>query len=339
MMQHTYENFTQAYYGLIHDVYDNADFVSSPRGLKIKEKFGVRFEIKNPRDRLPFIPERNFSVSYVSAETLWYFSGSDSTSWISKYSAFWNKISDDGVTANSAYGARIFKPHNRIASNLDKSWTQWDFVIDELANDNDSRRAIIHIRSPQDSILAKKDVPCTLTLQFFLRNDKLYLIVSMRSSDLILGIANDIPAFTLFQEAMALDLSRKLNRQIKLGSYIHVSNSLHIYENNFKMCEDILANQGNNQQLFGNHAMPRMPCDIPSSPLMTFESLIWDTQEVERIQKLIELFETCGYDEYWVDWLKLIASHRVSKLPGKEIFQRSLIENTSWWLGYTFFKR
>lgn len=334
-MEHVYSNFTEAYYGLLSDVYDNPDFVCSPRGLKIKEKFGIRFEIKDPRNRLPFIVERNFSVSYVVAEALWYFSGLDSTEWISNYSAFWNKISDDGKTANSAYGARIFKPHPRVASNVNQTWTQWQGVIDELVSDNDSRRAVIHIRSPQDSLLAKKDVPCTLTLQFFLRSDKLYLVVSMRSSDLILGIGNDIPAFTLFQEAMALELSKRLGRTIELGSYIHVSNSLHLYERNFTQVEDILKNKVRSPiPAWSMPAMPELPrCD----ELLDIEKKLVACNTPVEVRNVVLNVENAGYDQYWVDWVRLLASHRCSKIGAPDL-QLALIDETSY-VGFKLFNK
>ena len=108
-----------------------------------------------------------------------------------------DKISDDGLTANSAYGARIFKKNKIIAN---ETLNQWEYVKNELMNDPDSRRAVVHIRVPQDSATAKLDVPCTLTLQFFIRDKKLHMIVNMRSSDIIFGLTYDVPAFTLFQE-------------------------------------------------------------------------------------------------------------------------------------------
>ena len=68
----SYNNFTQAYVDLCRQVRDDSEFESAPRGMKIKEKLGVQFRIKNPRDRLPFVEARNFSLSYFVAETLWY---------------------------------------------------------------------------------------------------------------------------------------------------------------------------------------------------------------------------------------------------------------------------
>jgi thymidylate synthase len=162
-----YRNFTQAYYDLVNTVYNFYDFECSPRGQKIRECLGMTFAIENPRDRLLYIPERKFSLQYAFAEILWYMLGDNSTEWISNYSSMWKNISDDGKTANSAYGSRIFKQNGyQVAAErfdgtcervVDKNWNQWQFVKDELRRDTDSRRAVIHIRLPQDSIEATKE--------------------------------------------------------------------------------------------------------------------------------------------------------------------------------------
>ena len=321
-----FSNFSQAYYELIKDVYLSPDHISAPRGQKIKEKLGVTFKIKNPRDRLPYLRERDFSISYYVAESLWYLTGNNSTAWISNYSSFWKNISDDGVTANSAYGSRIFKPHDRVCKNLSQNWTQWDYVIDELCRDHDSRRAVIHIRSPQDSILASKDVPCTLSLQFFLRDDLVHMVVSMRSSDLIFGIAYDVPAFTLFQEMLANDLSARLSRKIGLGEYTHMSNSLHIYDRHFEMCDRILSS---GYQL-STHEVPLMPrSSVPLHDLSRFESACRDSNSQSEI---VDLLNSLEMQDYWKDWCILLASHRLSKLGLKNPIKTSFS-------GYDFFQK
>jgi thymidylate synthase len=327
-----FSNFTDAYYDLLFDVYKNPDFTSAPRGQKIREKLGVSFRILNPLDRLPYIEQRDFSISYFVAESLWYLSGNDSTDWISNYSSFWKNISDDGTTANSAYGARIFKPHARIASGVNDSWTQWDYVLNELLADPDSRRAVVHIRSPQDSLLATKDVPCTLSLQFFLRNDKVHMIVSMRSSDLILGIAYDVPAFTLFQELLANQLSEKLNRKIDVGEYTHVSNSLHIYEKHFKMVDEIL----NKREIFSVE-MPRIPRGkIPLDEILEFENKCRNSQTINELKSLISGLDMGS--EYWNDWCKILMSHRANKLNFADFEKMNLLASTEF-SGYKFFNK
>ena len=85
-MEYCFDNFTECFRSLVKEVYYNNDFVSSPRGLQIKEKLGVSFEITNPRNRLLYVKSRKFSLEYMVAECLWYLSGNNETRWISKYS-------------------------------------------------------------------------------------------------------------------------------------------------------------------------------------------------------------------------------------------------------------
>jgi thymidylate synthase len=323
----TYEDFTRAYVDVLRDVYTQPEFSSAPRGMKIKEILGYQFKLTNPRNRIPYVRDRELSIHYLVAELLWYLSGNDSTEWIANYSAFWSKISDDGRTANSAYGARIFKPHARIAANLDPTWTQWNYVIQELKSDPDSRRAVIHIRSPQDSIQASLDVPCTLSLQFFLREDKVHMVTSMRSSDVILGLVYDVPAFTLFQELLALQLTQELGRPIGLGTYTHLSASLHVYERHYGMVEKILAND----TIRGSIEMPAMPCLPPVDALVDFERKSRSSSDPSAVS----IDQTLP--DYWQDWCKVLASHRAYKL-GDAGLSNELLTATRF-EGYRYFAK
>lgn len=327
-----YESFTEAYIGILKDVYHHPEFISSPRGMMVKEILGYQFRIVNPRHRIPYVRGRDLSVHYMIAELLWYLAGNDSTEWISNYSTFWSKISDDGHTANSAYGARIFKPHERMCATVDENWTQWNYVIEELKKDPDSRRAVIHIRSPQDSILATLDVPCTLSLQFFLRNDKVHMVTSMRSSDVILGLAYDVPAFTIFQELLALQLSSELGRPIGLGTYTHLSASLHVYERHFKMVEKILGEdwKQNYEKLL---EMPPMPSIPQLDKMMRIEQDIRQTSHDVDLKVIVE--RDSFQEEYWNDWCKVLASHRALKLQNVAM-SNELLESTSF-DGYKYF--
>jgi thymidylate synthase len=304
------------------------DYECAPRGQKIREKLGIKFEITDPRQRILCIPQRKFSVQYMIAEFLWYLSGNDSTEWISTYSSFWKKISDDGKTANSAYGARIFKSHPRIAGS---QLIQWNHTIEELKKDPDSRRAIIHIKSPWDSVQAKLDVPCTLALQFFVRNGKVDLVVNMRSSDLILGIAYDIPAFTFLQELMALELG------LDVGRYIHISNSLHIYEKHFGMVEKFLQPAEMQESRLRQVSSGKFPklLELPKiKELMLFEEALQNAQGYEDVCNIVNELSTmkCNDINYWLDWGKILASHRLMKLELKD--KAKIMQNSTSYVGY-----
>lgn len=327
----TYDSFTSAYVGLLKDVYTTPEHEASPRGMKVRERLGHSFRIVDIRDRIPYVPYRDFSISYMIAELLWYLSGNNSTEWISNYAPFWKNISDDGTTANSAYGAKIFRQHKyQVHDGMPEGWTQWQYLKDELTKDSDSRRAVIHIRMPQDSYLAQKDVPCTLSLQFFIRDGLLHQVASMRSSDLILGIAYDIPAFTMFQELLALELG------VSTGTYTHISNSLHIYEKHFQMVEKILRDPWLQEFPGRAQPMPAMSSTPPVDQLLKYESAFRNAESEEDFVKIIREVEGL-LDNYWQDWIMILAWHRAGKL-GLENLQEKLMSSVKF-SGYKVFKK
>ena len=324
----SYSNFTEAYVDLCKQIRDNTQYVSSPRGMKIKENLGVQFRIMNPRDRLPRVAARNFSLAYFVAETLWYLNADDSTEWISYYAPFWSNISDNNKTANSAYGARIFKTHPRIGNG---NIVQWDYVKEELRKDPDSRRAVIHIRTPSDSIIESKDVPCTLSLQFFIRENKLHLHVSMRSSDIILGLAYDVPAFTTIQEILANELG------VELGEYVHTSNSLHCYERDFEMLDAIA-----NTRVFKSFdEMPAYPIVFPVGELIELENKIRKMTDGEIRDYLPVVVKSKFSDTRSLtlaeDWSSILLSNRARKMKDEQL-SRSYVLGTNH-NGYHYFKR
>ena len=100
----------------------------------------------------------------------------------------------------------------------------------------------MNIHVPSDRHAGNKDVPCTLTMHWFIRENKLHLIVNMRSNDIILGFTNDVFQFTMMQEAMMLRL-RETYPDLELGNYYHNAGSMHIYDRHFEMAQSIIKNE------------------------------------------------------------------------------------------------
>lgn len=104
----SYKNVEEAFVDLAKLVYKNPEYTTNPRNLNTKEAIGIAIKVENPYDRIVMNEHRNLSLKYALGEWLWYLRGSNKLSEITYYSEFWKKISDDGKTANSAYGCRIF---------------------------------------------------------------------------------------------------------------------------------------------------------------------------------------------------------------------------------------
>jgi thymidylate synthase len=226
MATYTFSNGNEAYLGIAKVLINEPQYKSSPRGYETSELINTTIVITNPYDRLVHNKYRKFSFKYFVGEFLWYERGSNLLHEIAHYSSFWSKISDDGVTCNSSYGKRIY-------SSEKEGNNQWEYVKSILQEDKSTRRAVMFISDKNDSIINTKDLPCTLSLQFLIRDNQLHLIVNMRSNDLFLGFCYDVAIFTLWQEKMLNEL-KGVYPYIRMGYYYHNVGSLHIYEQNIE---------------------------------------------------------------------------------------------------------
>lgn len=230
-------------------------FESAPRGLKIREELVTRIELTNPRNRLIQSAARNPNYGFAVGELCWYIRGDIDLETMLYYNKRMSLFSDDGKTINSAYGARIFNE----GALIDVQPSQFYLCVEELIRDNDSRRAVMHINQPRDLRKAvqfgSKDVPCTMSLQLFIRNKKLYMHTLMRSNDIVWGMPYDIFSFTSLQEIFFIILKQNGVDIEDIGSYYHTAGSLHIYSDHFEMAEKV-----SNEEMV--NVSPMEPYDI-----------------------------------------------------------------------------
>ena len=161
-------------------------------------------------------------------EAAWMLRGKNDVYSVRKYVDGVKRFSDDGVTFYGAYGPKIL--------------TQWSYVVETLRNDNDSRQAVINIwrENPRSS----KDIPCTLSLQFMLREAHditwLHTIASMRSNDAWLGTPYDTFNFSAISFYIVCWLNFH-GIKCKLGELNIQAGSRHIYHNDFRHLDSIFT--------------------------------------------------------------------------------------------------
>lgn len=208
------------YYRMIHDVYFYGADVNGT-----KEINNYKATLLNTDNAI--IQIRNISKRYLAAELLWYFCGRNDVAFISKYASMWGRLSDDGITNNSAYGYIIKKKHG---------FDQMEKMIELLKKDPYSRRAVININVPNENVIETKDEMCTICLNFQIRNNRLNCTAVMRSNDLYFGVPFDTVSFITIQKYIANALN------VKCGTYTLFAMSLHMYEKDYNKFKDILAN-------------------------------------------------------------------------------------------------
>lgn len=224
--------FAELYAKAMEQVYCHPDYETAPRSQKIKECLNVVMQVNNPLSNL-FKCSKDKSLTlptrYTKKEICLYLNGTNKLADFCKASSFWDKIKNpDGVTVNSAYGNLIFNP------SLADGRSQFDWAFDCLKNDKDSRQAFMRFNNTSHQYEGVKDLPCTFVEIFHIRGNKLHATIEMRSNDIVKGLAHDVPSFTLFQYLMYLRL-KEVYPELELGTYTHISHSLHIYEEDFEL--------------------------------------------------------------------------------------------------------
>lgn len=160
--------------------------------------------------------KRRLPIRYAIGELLWYNSKQPTLKAIQNYTSAWDRMSDDGETVNSNYGYVIHEQYG---------FDQYEYCKDLLKTDPNSRQAVIHIKTPRDTRKnPTKDLNCTVSLQFFIRDSKLHMTTYMRSNDIWMGFPYDVFNFTCIQIRMAMELG------VEIGEYTHIAGSLHLYK-------------------------------------------------------------------------------------------------------------
>ena len=217
----TGRTFAEVYDKLLISLLEEGKEVS-PRGMLTKELMQETFCIEDPNSSLIYIPGRNFSLVHAIHESFLIFCDDNHV----KVAGYFNKniaqFSDDGTTLYGSYGHRIA--------------TKMQGVLDKLKEDHDTRQALLTIHRVDDSIVKTKDPPCTITLQFTIRDEKLNMHVYMRSNDIVWGTTYDVFVFTTIQKVFANTLG------IPVGKYYHTATRLHMYERDFEKCREYIGN-------------------------------------------------------------------------------------------------
>lgn len=202
-----FKNANDAFCYYFYYIRDNGISIQNTKAI-----LNEGFYIDNPMDNNIIANWRRWKKDYAEYEWNWYLSENRSVEEIKKKAKIWDKMHNGDNTVNSNYGYQ---------------WSRNDqigFIINELTNNPESRRAVLTIYDGKEHDIHNYDTPCTLSITFNIINNKLNMSVLMRSNDLWYGFCNDQYCFSKLQELIA----NKLNKQI--GWYYHFSNNLHLYD-------------------------------------------------------------------------------------------------------------
>jgi hypothetical protein len=176
-----FENFEKAFIEISNHITANPEYVTSSRIGDVHEISGLTYEVEDLKSYV-FENESIGRLNYDYADKFyqWMVGGcTDNEIILRDYpnvAKFMEKPKSEGLPENfnTFYGPRIL--------------TQLPYVVNELKNAPNTRRAVISILDKDDLLLLDKDesleFPCCDSATFFIRDGKLHIHLHMRSQNM-----------------------------------------------------------------------------------------------------------------------------------------------------------
>jgi thymidylate synthase len=186
-----------------------------------RELLHVGFCLREPRQRFVISRRPPLNIAFALAEIVWILGGRSDSAFINYFNRQYSKYCGEGPTYHGAYGDRL-RRHLGI--------DQLQRAYDALRANPNTRQVVLQI---WDSSIdfpghsgdpVSNDIPCNIVSLLKIRSGVLEWTQIMRSNDLFRGLPYNLIQFTTLQEVLAGWL------EIHMGSYHHLSDSLHVYD-------------------------------------------------------------------------------------------------------------
>lgn len=233
-MEVVLDNLQNAYVDLVRTVAGGR--LVKVRGMKTYEITNATLVFPNATEpMLPVRVGRKVNLKLAAVETLDMIAGTSHPELVRRAAPeYGNVLVNPSDLDYGAYGPRL-------SDELQQCVTL-------LRMDPTTRQAVATVWKSTD-ITHVGDRPCTIFMQFLIRDEKVELHTTMRSNDVWLGTPYDVFAFTQIQQTVAYALKREA------GRYVHNATSLHLYDRDIAKVED-LAYAGSVAYALARDALP-----------------------------------------------------------------------------------
>lgn len=212
--------FATLYKEMSNELKDNFQVYFMTRGSEMaREIISLNLDVPIPEPGISFFSHpthRVVPIRFVLAEMCAILAGRNDIEVMESYNKGMRKYTNDGVTLGASYGEKL---DGQLAT-----------VLLRLKEDIRSRQAVCSILQKTEAIdVSLTHIPCNVFLQFFVRDEKVSLIVTSRSSDFVTGFSIDTIHWQLLLMYMANSL------ELKCGTLHYNIGSLHVYKKDIDM--------------------------------------------------------------------------------------------------------
>lgn len=220
----------QDYFDILYDIITNGIVEENDRtGVGTKFLVGKHLKFNLSGNRVPMLQTREIYWKNVFNEIIWIIRGASNTKFLKDRNVnIWNSWADENGNLGPVYGVQLRKWNNKV--------DQLQNLIDGIKNNPGSRRHIFTLWNPED---VNKVIlpPChAIVSQFSVDSNKkeLYMAVTCRSTDWILGCPVNIAEWSLFAHFVA-NLTGLTAREISFSF-----NNAHVYLNHLENAQEWL---------------------------------------------------------------------------------------------------
>ncbi len=286
------------------------------RGGETVEMLHAALSINDPRQRWVVSRYPAINPAFAIAEVVWIVQGRNDSSFLNYFNRSLCKFAGYGSSYHGAYGFRL-----RYGQGLD----QLERAYRVLLASPSSRQVILQIWSPtldlpnEFGVEAAPDVPCNIAALLKIREGKLEWTQVMRSNDLYRGFPYNVVQFTTLQEVMAGWLG------VGLGSYNHLSDSLHVYKDCMDyICEPRFACPVRNEDSL---ALPKEESEIAFRELERGISYVID--ESFSAEELVGMLRGFSVPKAFLNMLWVVCAEGIRRRGREELMADAIQECSS----------
>jgi dihydrofolate reductase/thymidylate synthase len=270
----SYEN-EEGYLEILKDVLKNGQEINTRNGITISN-FGYLLKFNNINN-FPLLTTKRVYFKGVLEELLWFLKGSSNTDYLQQKNIhIWDgNSSREYLDANGfenykegelgpVYGWQwrsYGKKYNKFGD--ENGVDQIKYVLEELLKSNNSRRAVLNAWNPSQ-LNEMALPPCHMMYNFYKNNDGLSCLMTMRSSDLFLGLPFNIASTALLTSIIAKVLHLNVN---------NIALSLcdaHIYKEHVNAVNEQLSND-----IIDNNCFLKINKEAPDINTSVLEKINW----------------------------------------------------------------
>lgn len=270
----SYEN-EEGYLEILKDVLKNGQEINTRNGITISN-FGYLLKFNNINN-FPLLTTKRVYFKGVLEELLWFLKGSSNTDYLQEKNIhIWDGNSNrEYLDANGfenykegelgpVYGWQwrsYGKKYNKFGD--EKGVDQIKYILEELLKSNNSRRAVLTAWNPSQ-LNEMALPPCHMMYNFYKNNDGLSCLMTMRSSDLFLGLPFNIASTALLTSIIAKVLHLNVN---------NIALSLcdaHIYKEHINAVNEQLSNN-----IIDNNCFLKINKEAPDINTSVLEKINW----------------------------------------------------------------